>query len=109
MQKKLFTITALAVLLLSACTKEKTHTVREFLHDPELLKKTMAFCRENPGERIALPNCVNVISAYDTKGVMLSGSKWRRCFKSGSEFKGDEKDIVDHDCIDAYLAKRDKK
>lgn len=96
MQKKLFMITAVAVLLLSACTKEKTHTVREFLHDPELLKTTLAFCNDNPGERMALPNCVNSNSAMAKR---YSGSSLSECFQNKT---------VDHPCIDAFLDKWNK-
>ncbi|MDI1298623.1 EexN family lipoprotein [Methylotenera sp.] len=51
----------LAILLtLTACGQhEKTITVPEFVKDPELTKKTIKWCNENPGERQALPNCVN--------------------------------------------------
>lgn len=102
-KNKLLSIAAIS-LVLSACTKEKTHTVREFLHDPELLKTMLAFCNNNPGERQIFPNCINASQAFSTKSDMLNVSKWHRCFKDENE-----KDIVDHACIDAYLDKWKKK
>lgn len=101
-KNKLLSLVAIA-LITSACTKEKTHTVREFLHDPELLKTTLAFCNDNPGERRALPNCVNANQASSVKFGMMEFSG-RKCFKDK-----DGNDILDHDCIDAYLDNRNKK
>ncbi len=91
--KNTLSIIAVAALLLGACTKEKTHTVKEFLHDPELLKTTSAFCNDNPGERQYLPNCVNARQASSER---YSGNSLSKCFKS---------DTVDHNCIDEFFKK----
>ena len=63
-KKSTVSVLAAAVLFVGACApKEKTLTVPELLKDIPLLIKTTAWCNENPGERIALPNCVNAAQA----------------------------------------------
>ena len=63
-----------AVLLMGACApKEKTLTVPELLENIPLLIKTTAWCKENPGERIAFPNCINAAEA-DTQARMKAAS-----------------------------------
>ena len=57
-------VLAAVVLLMGACApKAKTLTVPELLENIPLLIKTTVWCNENPGERIALPNCVNAAQA----------------------------------------------
>ena len=63
-KKSTLGVLAAAVLLVGACApKEKTLTVPELLKDIPLLIKTTAWCNENPGERNALPNCINAAQA----------------------------------------------
>ena len=69
---------AVAVLLMGACApKEKTLTVPEFLENIPLLIKTTAWCKENPGERIALPNCINAAEADTQARMKAAGDKIR--------------------------------
>lgn len=63
----------LVSLVLTGCVKEdyspanpvgdRVYTVDEFLAKPELRKKILAQCANDPGRTESNPNCVNVISA----------------------------------------------
>jgi hypothetical protein len=65
-----------AALLMGACApKEKTITVPELLKDIPLLIKTTAWCKENPGERIALPNCINAAEADTQARFKAAGDR----------------------------------
>lgn len=74
---------------------EKTITVPEFIHDPDLLTKTQSFCIANPAERADLPNCKNVAQAANIAFMM---KEFNHCFKHGK--------ITSHECIDQYLAEK---
>lgn len=53
-------VSAVAMLLLSACsTEERIYTVDELLDDEVLLAKIMGECRNNPGELRDTVNCRN--------------------------------------------------
>lgn len=54
-----------SLLLLAGCSQgsERTHTVEEFVADPELLTRTISDCRDNPGELRDTPNCRNAEAA----------------------------------------------
>lgn len=83
---------AVALLSLAACKPdetEKTYTVGEFLHDPELLKNTRGSCMSNPAEREKKPNCINSNRAL----LVQSSGALGKCYKKGG---------VDHACINAY-------
>lgn len=68
---------------------EKTHTKSEFLHDGDLLARTLAFCKDNPAERQALPNCINAGAAAFGKGLLP-------CFDHG----------INHACLEQRGYKR---
>ena len=88
--KKIY-IPILILLALTGCkpVTEKTITVSEFLHDPELIKTTRAWCNTNPAERQELPNCINSNSAGSKRFSMS-------CYKNG---------VTDHVCVDEYIKK----
>lgn len=78
------------VVALAGCSPvEKTHTKGEFLHDGDLLSKTLAFCKVNPAERQALPNCINAGEAGAAKAML-------DCFDHG----------IDHACLERRGYKR---
>ncbi|WP_425644247.1 EexN family lipoprotein [Agrobacterium leguminum] len=53
-------VSALAMLLLSACSsEEKVYTVDELVADEALLTKIIGECRNNPGELRDTANCRN--------------------------------------------------
>lgn len=87
--KKIY-IPILILLALVGCNPvEKTISVPEFLHDPELIKTTRAWCSTNPAERQQLPNCINSNSAGLKRNFMS-------CYKNG---------VTDHACVDEYVNK----
>ena len=90
LSKQLILVTAM--IALSACNREKTIMVSEFLHNPDLIKTTRAFCNENPAEREALPNCINSNRAGGMRAD-LSGT----CYAHN---------VIDHACIDNILNKK---
>ena len=76
MKKSTAGVLAAAVLLIGACApKEKTLTVPELLENIPLLIKTTAWCKENPGERIALPNCINAAEADTQARFKAAGDR----------------------------------
>lgn len=79
------------VFILAGCGGDKVIETKEFLYQPELLKKTRQFCMENPGQRRDLQNCVNSNQAMSWKIEVL-----------GKCYKGNEADKA---CIDKFLAK----
>lgn len=81
------------VLFMSACSKEDSIPVSEFLKNRDLLTKTRGFCMENPAERKNLPNCIN----SNTAGGMTSGLASAGCFKDGA---------VIPSCVDEFIKKR---
>ena len=74
---------------------EKTITVPEFIHNPDLVTKTQGFCTANPAERESLPNCKNVAEAAN---IAFNMKEFNHCFKHGQ--------IISHECIDQYLAEK---
>ena len=46
-----------------AINSSETTSVSTFLSDPALMEKTNKWCMESPGERGALPNCINAGTA----------------------------------------------
>lgn len=57
-------VSALAMLLLSACSsEEKVYTVDELVADEALLTKIIGECRNNPGELHDTANCRNAEAA----------------------------------------------
>lgn len=57
-------VSALAMLLLSACSsEEKVYTVDELVADEALLTKIIGECRNNPGELRDTANCRNAEAA----------------------------------------------
>ncbi|MFK3781441.1 EexN family lipoprotein [Agrobacterium sp. NPDC089420] len=57
-------VSALAMLLLSACSsEEKVYTVDELVADEALLTKIIGECRNNPGELRDAANCRNAEAA----------------------------------------------
>ncbi len=91
----LLMVVVVPLFCLTACkpeATEKTYTVGEFLHDPELLKNTRGECMTNPAAKDALPNCINSNRAVLVKTTGVLG----KCYKNGG---------VDHACINAYQEK----
>ena len=91
-KKSTLGVLAAAVLLVGACApKEKTLIVPELLKDIPLLIKTTAWCNENPGERIALPNCVNAAQAsYAARAGAFHDELLRDGTPEGMRKKGEE-------------------
>ncbi|MGI8397501.1 EexN family lipoprotein [Agrobacterium salinitolerans] len=57
-------VSAIAMLLLSACSsEEKVYTVDELVADEALLAKIIGECRSNPGELHDTANCRNAEAA----------------------------------------------
>jgi|ThiBiot_500_biof_2_1041547.scaffolds.fasta_scaffold41753_2 hypothetical protein len=66
--KNIAVIAVLALCLgLAGCKGEPTHTVGWYkAHDQERAAK-LAECKANPGEKAAMPNCINAGKANDEK------------------------------------------
>lgn len=66
-------LTAISVLLLTACDKEPTHDVKYYMEHKEELKEKIAECRNNPGEKDLTANCINACSAM--KEIMVTNKE----------------------------------
>ncbi len=62
-EMKLTSVVMIALLVSACSSQEKTYTVPELLKDPVLMEKIKKWCDESPGERMAIPNCGNIIEA----------------------------------------------
>ncbi len=96
---KVFSISAVTLISLAisgcqetgpAATNGKVFSIPEFLHAPEVMEATYKWCKENPGERKELPNCVN--ARYARLKQQNPDYLWK-CYKNG----------IDHACIDEIL------
>ena len=60
-------IAAMFAVLAAGCSKPPT--VKDYLADPELLKKTISECRKDPMKFINDVNCINANSANNKKSL----------------------------------------
>ena len=57
------TALVLGVAVLAGCSNEATHDVAYYLDKPTERTEKLAECRNNPGEKALMANCINAAQA----------------------------------------------
>lgn len=53
----------LALIVLAGCAPEATHDVAFYMDNPKNRGEKIAECKNNPGEKALMANCINAVQA----------------------------------------------